>query len=486
MADRTDIDALLISALYGELTPADDARLAAHLESHPADRTALAELTRTRVAVRDSRFLAVQLEPPQSVSARLLQEAARLSPRPAEQAHHNQTESWFFRFTRTFMAHPAMAVAAMLVLVVGVAGTLYVRHGDHLAEMAAPVPATAHDRSSAISQTTPSAVPPAPSAEPARQIDGDQNHAVTSAAGSAAGSSRYRVALDEQQAAEPQEAAQRDRSGAAKSEELALGEATSGSQAKVSLEKAKRAPPAPKLAKRAGPGGIELRSPELLPKDIDDVDQETQTARNDNRQDKKDAVDGFAAGDDVKPSPGPSAAIVSAPSTTNNRAPAAPSAGAPAPDPVAGTDNRRTERSPAKTVSRGGPAQATPPSARDAAPIDGQFDQAAGTGTKSADENAKALVAWVRKQHDLVVSLVKSSNCRAAASAAIEIYSRAPGYYDANVASDRSVKPCLAYLNSERERQERKFAAKRATSVEAPAAAAPAAPPPVAQPPARK
>ena len=79
MAERTDLDALLVSALYGELAPADEARLAAHLESHPADRSALADLTHTRDAVRASRLFAVQLEPPQSVSARLLQEADRKS-----------------------------------------------------------------------------------------------------------------------------------------------------------------------------------------------------------------------------------------------------------------------------------------------------------------------------------------------------------------------------------------------------------------------
>jgi anti-sigma factor RsiW len=121
MVDRTDIDALLISALYGELTPADEARLTAHLESHPADRTALADLTQTRAAVRDSRILAVQLDPPPSVSTLLLREAARRAPRPREEA------GWFLRFTRSFMAHPAMAAAAMLVFVVGVAGTIYAR-----------------------------------------------------------------------------------------------------------------------------------------------------------------------------------------------------------------------------------------------------------------------------------------------------------------------------------------------------------------------
>ena len=40
MVDQ-ELDALLVGALYGELGPADEARLAAHLESHPTDRTAL-------------------------------------------------------------------------------------------------------------------------------------------------------------------------------------------------------------------------------------------------------------------------------------------------------------------------------------------------------------------------------------------------------------------------------------------------------------
>ena len=54
MVERTDIDALLISALYGELTPVQESQLAAHLESHPADRSALADLTRTRAALSRS------------------------------------------------------------------------------------------------------------------------------------------------------------------------------------------------------------------------------------------------------------------------------------------------------------------------------------------------------------------------------------------------------------------------------------------------
>ena len=44
MLDRQDIDALLVGALYGELSSADEAALTAHLDSHPADRNALDDL----------------------------------------------------------------------------------------------------------------------------------------------------------------------------------------------------------------------------------------------------------------------------------------------------------------------------------------------------------------------------------------------------------------------------------------------------------
>src|SRR5690606_11114405 len=105
--DRQDIDALLIGALYGELTPADEARLATHLESHPTDRGALDDLKSARAAVRESRIFD-QLEPPQAISALLLQEAHRRAPKRAA-SDGERKESWFYRFTRVFLAHPAMA-----------------------------------------------------------------------------------------------------------------------------------------------------------------------------------------------------------------------------------------------------------------------------------------------------------------------------------------------------------------------------------------
>ena len=97
--DRQDIDALLIGALYGELTPADEARLAAHLDSHPTDRGALDDLKSARQAVRESRIFDLQLDPPQAVSALLLQEAHRRAPKRVARDDGDK-ESWFFRFTK--------------------------------------------------------------------------------------------------------------------------------------------------------------------------------------------------------------------------------------------------------------------------------------------------------------------------------------------------------------------------------------------------
>ena len=70
-----------------------------------------------------------------------------------------------------------------------------------------------------------------------------------------------------------------------------------------------------------------------------------------------------------------------------------------------------------------------------------------------------------------MIAQVKANNCRAAATAAIEIYNRAPSYYAANLMTDSAIKPCFAYLESERRREDRMRAAKRSNAVEAPAKA---------------
>jgi hypothetical protein len=48
-----------------------------------------------------------------------------------------------------------------------------------------------------------------------------------------------------------------------------------------------------------------------------------------------------------------------------------------------------------------------------------------------------------------VVTQVRAGNCRSAATLAVTLSNRAPGYYSQNVATDRQVKECLAYINNE-------------------------------------
>jgi len=557
MIDRMDIDALLVSALYGELTPADEARLTAHLESHPADRTALADLTHTRATIRESRILTFQFEPPQSVSALLLQEAVRRAPKPRGEA-----VGWFHRFTRSFMMHPAMAAAAMLVLVVGVAGTLYVRHGDPFVEMATPVATT--------DQSMPSAAQPKSEPETATvatetgRADDSKNREVGGNPGAAAGSAGYRVGLDE--SADPQKVAVRGelqasegRAKGGKSAGIANDDQNegpnegpngkdngnlgnhSGTYEAPPEQLAKQEVASPRPAKPKGLAkegdlagiGIELRSPELEPKDLDDekrkrnedekrdqkVDKPSKKASANRSLDLADAEgDRASAAGKLQQAPATGAgggAATVAPGMIPPQAhvaapgPAADPAAAPPPSPVAVTaagassspSNVAKFKVSEKTVARSAPqGQAPPPppppAAMAAEPPSSQRDNRRFAGKpamtsvdaksadnaklaedKPADDKAldKALIDWAQKQRDQVLAFVKSNNCRAAANAAIEIYNRAPEYYAANVATDRSIKPCIAYVNDVRERADRSRAMKRANTVETPAQAAPPA-----------
>src|SRR5262249_29766876 len=85
-------------------------------------------------------------------------------------------------------------------------------------------------------------------------------------------------------------------------------------------------------------------------------------------------------------------------------------------------------------------------------------DKADKAGEKGKDDN---LLQWARDQHQRVIDSVRRNNCTAAASIAVTIYRNSPDYYRDNVATDRSLKSCLAYINSEHDKEvERVRAAK--------------------------
>jgi anti-sigma factor RsiW len=154
MADRQDIDALMVGALYGELDAADRARLEAHLSSHPEDRAELEALERTRAAVRRGLAELPAAEPPPSIAATLL--AAAAAPRardlavaaagaepggsppvtaaepPVAEAIEGRPGAWarLLAWLRPVALHPAFAGAAALVLVGGAALAMWARDGE--------------------------------------------------------------------------------------------------------------------------------------------------------------------------------------------------------------------------------------------------------------------------------------------------------------------------------------------------------------------
>jgi hypothetical protein len=494
MTDRTDIDALLIGALYGELTPADEARLTAHLESHPADRTSLDDLTRTRAAVRESRILAFQAEPPAAVSALLLQEASRRAPRP------EPSEGWFQRFVRMFAAHPAMAAAATVVLVLGVTGMLYLRGADPFAKSSSQPPpasavAPAASETAAAEKAAPAPMPesPAAAADPQATPGAPSAGGGAASTGAAAGSAGYRVDLDDtsrdkgaagsvqgdsrgkdQQSAEPSDGVGRR-----------AGFEVGGKADRADLAKTKAEAPAKRAA---APRGIELRRPEPTPKELKDSDDEAQLAQdrangraNDRAKVRKltaeseaarSQLDRAPAADEragaMAPPPPPPASAVAA-----EQAP--PPAQAAAPSAAPASDAKHAAKAPGNALNNAPNAGGAPPApstnqvrsaTNQPAAKPGPTNLVGGNATVNDKAAESALQAWARNKRDQVVALVNANNCDAAADVAMDIYNRAPSYFSSMILTDREVKPCLVYVNRQRARAERARAAKNANSAD--------------------
>jgi hypothetical protein len=436
--DRPDIDALLIGALYGELTPADEARLAAHLESHPADKSALEGMKATRDNVRASRIFEVQAEPPQAVSALLLQEAARRAPRRAPDVE--QRESWFHRFTRSFMAHPAMAAAAMLVLVVGVAGTLYMRNGDHFADktVAAPEATVTTERADNVAMARSDAQAPA-SDQPA------------AAAGSA-----YAVDLAQEQQLQRGKDAEKGEETAKADRKLETPKGTTTTTKPdpgvVDGDFAK----APKHS-ASKKGYVEVTTPDRQPKELDKNDEGGEIAAGPAYGTATGTAGGGRAG-----APATTGAIGGVSSA--NGAPAAPP---PPPPQVAAAP--MDEKPVAKTTAPPPKPTASPSKVAKApaqAPI-AQPQQPPGPATDTG------LLAWAKAQHRTAVAKVKDGDCGSAATLAVQVKNRAPDYYAQYMQGDRDLKACNAYINDAELRNEsansKQKATKRASDEPSPA-----------------
>ncbi len=137
MLQCRDIDALMIDRLYDELDPVEGKRFDAHVDSCARCRAELAGLERTRAALREM----PDQEPPSSLSAILLHEAARHAPAgpartaaPLEEEEPRGLLGWLLGLLEPIVAHPAATAVATLVVVAGLAGSLYLRGDHHVVE----------------------------------------------------------------------------------------------------------------------------------------------------------------------------------------------------------------------------------------------------------------------------------------------------------------------------------------------------------------
>jgi hypothetical protein len=396
MVDRQDIDALLIGSLYGELSSTEEARLAAHLESHPADRTALADLTRARAVVRESRILQVQFEPPQSISALLMQEAVRRAPKRREEMN------WFQRFMRSVLLHPAMAAAAMLVLIIGVAGTMYLKQGDQYAgPKKSPEITTSKSAGDQTAMLPPPTTADAPTVAPTEQYQvalddgagGKMADRSEDEQSKSLADKRKQVAAAETKKAqlESQLAMESRRREVAKNEKALAKESPAP---KNEPPKAAEEQPVAKSAPKAKPskGYIEVTTPDQRPKDFEG--NATVAGRGD--ASKQDSVASNRPG---------GGSVPKAPATGST----VPTTPMPSPPPP--------------------PAE-----------------------NKPAEAKPDPMLAWAKEQHGKAIAAAKK-DCKLAASIVTQISNRAPAYYSANIENDRALKSCQQYIAQEREKE---------------------------------
>ena len=123
-SSNTDFDANLVDWLYGELDAETQASFEAHLEANPEHKAEAQALRETRVAFQEL----PEAEPPNALTAMLMQQAATTAQ--PKQGMWAAMVSFF----QPVILHPAASAMATIIVVAGVAGTLYLRNGKMVAE----------------------------------------------------------------------------------------------------------------------------------------------------------------------------------------------------------------------------------------------------------------------------------------------------------------------------------------------------------------
>ncbi len=129
-------DLLLVDLLYGELDADTEEEARGQVSEDE-----LRELSNLRALFREL----PDEEPAQAISAKLLHAAAINAPAASAKSERDNAEktgfwAWLTSLIQPVIAYPGLAAAATLVVVVGVAGTIYLSGRDQVAKVEAPPP----------------------------------------------------------------------------------------------------------------------------------------------------------------------------------------------------------------------------------------------------------------------------------------------------------------------------------------------------------
>ncbi|MBP9087432.1 MAG: hypothetical protein KBG15_15015 [Kofleriaceae bacterium] len=460
MSTNHQLDALLIGALYGELSPAETLTLDAHLLAHPADAGLLAQLRQIHAVVRAGGLTQGFVEPPQAVSALLLQEAARKAPKKSLVSNHNEKPNWLIRLVRSMALHPGLAAAASLALVAGIGGVLFTRGQGAVQD-------TAPSRSAVLQTGSGSAHPGAGgAAAPSLGSASAETAAVAPPPDVAEGTvTRARADLpknqfddaadNELQRAEDDVRRGKPETITADIEDPSRNQPSDGRQpARRPATEGKKLgdpppPPVASMSKSPKPKDyITVSTSGRQPIEDDEIQAETTNAVSGGRKldskpvDRKDANVGAATGGaangadkDAKKESTPAAKSVAVPTRIVANQSLSSGAASIGPDKVAKTPVQE----PAPVAQRPTSSPPSPPN------------------TASAD------LAWVRGEHEKLKKLVVAGKCTEAAKVGAAMAARAPDYYQQYVATDRQVQACAAYIRERRALESEKTSAGKPT-----------------------
>lgn len=420
-----DFDALLMGSLYGELSAVEESRLQAHLAAHPGDQELWRGLLRTREAIRSSAALGV-VEPPQAISARILQEAARRAPKA--HAIEGGLASRLGKWLATFAAHPALAAAAMAVVAVGVAGTMYVRGQGSATSptvaspsLAEPLAGSAAAQAATAETAAPAPAAPVVAADPTVSVGDSFAVGLANESASGAPGLQRELRVAEGKADSGAESTNRRRLEQPRAPQAAEEQRPSKASAK----------PAPKGRDQVGYLDATTADYDLPLKELKDEDRKEASSPADDAPATAPPLVIAGEREVASPRQAKQPAPTSTPSSASTSRAGAPGGAAPSRAPVAAGPAAPAPAPPASEVTRSDTVEDT--------------DASSATMDK-LEATERSIDKWAASEHTRLVRLARGNKCTEAAAVARSISERAPRYYADRVTGDKELRACSSAI----------------------------------------